>query len=655
MSRLARAVLALGVAGTFLILLATTASAHANLADSDPAADALLEQAPSVVTLAFTEPPDPKLSSVHVLDVNGANVEAGPAEPVSGKDALRVPLPAELPDGVYTVSWRVVSEADGHATAGAFSFGVNVAPGDVVTPSVPISSSPPPSIAGVVGKVCLYVGLALSFAAATVGTFAFGGVVPARRAVLSIAAAATVVGAVVMLFAERATLEVSMGDLLSSSTGIDYLWLLGGAAFAGIASLDAARRSDRRSLGVVGVAAAAAMLIRASGGHAAAAATPMLDVGLQWFHFMAASVWIGGLASAFLLVRERRTAEGAEPIAEIRRYSMFAGVALAVVVITGLVRATHELGGISELFQLFDGSYGTTLDIKIVLVIALIALGAFNRYRSIPRMGAQRGLLTKVMTIELVGALGVFGLTGTLTSLAPRPPATPPPPPPPSVTVIGSDFATTMTVRLVASPGAAGSNAFDVYVTDYDSGAPLDASDVSLRFEPVGRSDVGTSTLELMRDGNRWKATGTQLSIAGVWDVTVVIQIAATGSEIPLTLVTRIPGQRVTVATAEGQPDIYSVTFPDGEQIQMYNDPGRPGTDEFHLTVFDVDGTELPIRPPTMVAVAPDGTATPLPPRRFSSGHFVGDLTLVEGRWAFFVQVNTRDGRVLVASFEQTI
>ena len=282
---------------------------------------------------------------------------------------------------------------------------------------------------------------------------AFGGNVPARRPVLLFGAAAAALGAVGMLLAERATLGVSMGDLLSSSTGADFLWLLGGVAFAAIAAVDAARRSDRTSLVVVGVAAAAAMLIRAIGGHAAAAATPALHIGLQWFHFMAASVWIGGLALAFLSVRARRETEDDAPIDEIRRYSSLAGYALAVVLVTGVLRATEEVGGLSKLLHLFRGSYDTTLDIKVAVVLALIGLGAFNRYRSIPRMGTRPGLLRRVMAIELVGALGVFGLTGTLTGLAPRPPVTPPAPQPPSVTLTGSDFATTMKVELVVSPG----------------------------------------------------------------------------------------------------------------------------------------------------------------------------------------------------------
>jgi copper transport protein len=655
--RVARASLVGGVVASFLLALAAPASAHANLASSDPAASALLDHAPAEVTMTFTEPPDPKLSFVHVLDVNGTPVESGPVRAVPGHDdQLRIPLPSDLPDGVYTVSWRVVSETDGHQTADAFSFGVNVAPGTAVTPSIPAPTTPSPSVASVASRLALYAGLAILFAAAVVGTLAFGGHVPARRPVLMLGAAAAALGAAGTLLSERAALDVSMGALLSSSTGVDFLWLLGGVAFAAIAAVDAARRSDRTSLVVVGVGAASAMLSRAIGGHAAAAAIPALHIGLQWFHFMAASVWMGGLALAYLSLRSGREAVGDAPIDEVRRYSVLAGYAVAVVLVTGVLRAMEEVGGLSKLLHLFRGSYDTTLDLKVAVVLALIGLGAFNRYRSIPRMGAGTGLLRRVMAIELVGALGVFGLTGTLTGLAPRPPVTPAAPPPPSVTLSGSDFATTMRVEVVVSPGTAGPNEFDVNLTDFDSGAPLDATGVSLRFEPVGRPGVGSSTLDLMHHhGDRWMANGTQLSIAGVWTVTVVVQTASSGTEIPLTLVTRIPDQRVTVSTAAGQPDIDTIAFPDGEQIQMYNDPGTPGADELHLTAFDTDGSELPLAHAILVAVAPDGTASALQPRRFSAGHFVGDVSLVAGTWTFFVQATARGGRVLVASFEQTI
>ena len=122
MRRVARMLVPLAIAAAVTLGSAGIAAAHANLASSDPAANALLDHAPANVTMTFTEPPDPKLSIVHVLDVNGTDVESGTVQGVpANNEQLMIPLPADLPDGVYTVSWRVVSEADGHATAGAFS------------------------------------------------------------------------------------------------------------------------------------------------------------------------------------------------------------------------------------------------------------------------------------------------------------------------------------------------------------------------------------------------------------------------------------------------------------------------------------------------------------------------------------------------------
>jgi copper transport protein len=650
---LRRSIAATLLAGLSTLAFAGRADAHASLASSDPASGAMLDSAPATVTLKFTEPPDPRLSIVHVLDVNGTPVESGPAEAVPGPDdQLRIGLPADLPDGVYTVSWRVVSEADGHSSAGAFSFGVGLPPGSAIEPSVPVPATPQPSLASVAGRAALYAGLALLFASAVVGLRAFGGTVPARRRVLRIGAALAVLGAVTMLLAEAATLGVALGDLLSSNTGRDFIWLSVAVGAAAVAALIAGRRSDRVSLAVVGVAAAAAMLVRAMGGHAAAAATPAPQITLQWVHFMAIGVWMGGIGLALLLIRTDRSNDALGQ--QVRRFSRLAGYALAAVLVTGMLRAMKEMGGLSAFFHLFRTSYGTTLAIKIGVVALLIALGAFNRYRSIPRMQDRPGLIRRVMAIELAGALGVFALTGTLTGLPPQPPPAMSPAPTSHIILSGSDFATTLNVRLVVTPGTAGLNGFEVRVTDFDSGAPLDADDVSLRFEPVGQPGVGASMLDLVRDGERWQATGTQLSLEGVWGITVKVQTSSAGTEIPLTLITPVD-QTVSVATAVGQPDLYTITLPGDRQIQAYNDPGAPGPNQLHLTAFDATGNELPLEGVDMIVIEPDGSATSLQPRRFSPGHFVADVTLSSGDRTFFLRATARDGTVLVASFEQSI
>ena len=69
----------LAVLGWWLLFPAP-AAAHANLASSDPAANAELETAPGRVIIWFTEPIEPALSEIRVLDAAGKQVDDGDSE-----------------------------------------------------------------------------------------------------------------------------------------------------------------------------------------------------------------------------------------------------------------------------------------------------------------------------------------------------------------------------------------------------------------------------------------------------------------------------------------------------------------------------------------------------------------------------------------------
>ena len=175
--------------------------------------------------------------------------------------------------------------------------------------------------------------------------------------------------------------------------------------------------------------------------------------------------------------------------------------------------------------------------------------------------------------------------------------------------LVGSDFGTSLKVRLDVSPGMAGFNTFKATVTDYDSGAPLAAATgVSLRFTFPGRSDVGSSRLDLPSIApGVFSATGSNLSLVGAWQVTALVVNGTASVEVPFELDhPDVAGDDRSRTPSPGLPTIYTVHLSAGRSVQVYLDPGTAGANEVHATFFDAAGNELPVQSVVMV-LGPSG------------------------------------------------
>ena len=109
-------------ASAVLILSGDMAAfAHAQLVRATPAVGGTVHEAPTAVTLRFSEKLEPKFSSVVVRDATGKQVDKGDsAVDKADRMVIRVPLP-QLEPGVYKVEWKAVS-ADAHKINGDFTF-----------------------------------------------------------------------------------------------------------------------------------------------------------------------------------------------------------------------------------------------------------------------------------------------------------------------------------------------------------------------------------------------------------------------------------------------------------------------------------------------------------------------------------------------------
>ncbi|MFI6064280.1 copper resistance protein CopC [Micromonospora sp. NPDC051227] len=139
--RLGAAVLAVLVA---VLIPAGPAWAHNSLKTATPARDATVPSAPTEVTLEFMQRIDPVFTTIVLTDAAKRKLPTG--EPVVTGAKTTVQVTDTLPNGTYTVAYRVVS-VDGHPVQGSYPFTV----ADPTSSAAPVAngsaSAPTPSVA----------------------------------------------------------------------------------------------------------------------------------------------------------------------------------------------------------------------------------------------------------------------------------------------------------------------------------------------------------------------------------------------------------------------------------------------------------------------------------------------------------------------------
>ncbi len=106
------------------VAFASTASAHARLKTSEPAANATIAQAPMQITLTFTQETSPTKSGGSVTDAGGATVSTGFQVDLNDRTKMTIPLKPGLGSGAYTVQYNTFTDDDGGMVNDRFVFTV---------------------------------------------------------------------------------------------------------------------------------------------------------------------------------------------------------------------------------------------------------------------------------------------------------------------------------------------------------------------------------------------------------------------------------------------------------------------------------------------------------------------------------------------------
>ncbi|WP_055588105.1 copper resistance CopC/CopD family protein, partial [Peterkaempfera griseoplana] len=505
---------------------AGTAAAHAALAGSAPAADAVLDTAPREVVLTFSEgvsvPPD----GLRVLGPGGLRVDdRRPGHAGGDGRTARVALGPGLPQGTYVVSWRVVS-ADSHPVSGGFTFSVGH---ESAAPAVAANGS------GALVGVAYGVGRGLAYAGFVVlagGALLMRGSAAVRRLVS--AGWAVLVMATAGLLVLRTPYEsggFGWAAVRETLAGRPALALL--ARLLLVLPLGPLLRRGAPGAAVA-VPAVAAGATWAASEHAATGPQTALAVPLDLLHLLAASVWLGGLAALLVtLVKE----PPAVASASAARFSRWARAAVAVLVATGAYQSWRQVG---SWHALADTGYGRLLAAKLAAVGLLLAAAWYSRRwtagPAVSGAGASGAVtvarLRWSVAAETAAGAVVLALTALLTSSQPArtavefTAATAAPRP----TVYAQvPFDTGLpggrgrgTVEIVLDPGRAGDNSLQAVVLTR-GGALAVVPELRIRMALPDRG-VGPLQVPLEQRGAAWEADDLRVPLPGRWTLTVVVR-----------------------------------------------------------------------------------------------------------------------------------
>ncbi len=384
--------------------------AHAQLVASSPGSGAVLPEPPAEIRLVFSEPLESQVTSLDLETQDGTPVlsragEVDPGDPY----ALLVANP-DLDDGIYLVTWRTLSAADGHTAEGSLSFGIGDVEGTLVSRSGGGMVHSETDPIGVVGRWLTYVGLMLALGIAVFHRVVIPDEAMPRVLVRGLGAGLVVSGLAGLVAAAASGAEAgSIGDYLTASRNGMLQLARAVVALGGGAALLVVR--PRLVHAVAAASGLTGLVLLVLAGHASALPGPAPVVS-GVVHVGAAAIWIGGIAALLALALRPAllSAHVPPPMRTfVPRFSALALASIGLVVLTGVYAAYVQTGVLIDT----GTEYGRTLLMKAGFAAGALGLGGLNYLDGGRMMGWLDGFRSRI-TVEFMLATTVLVLTAAL-------------------------------------------------------------------------------------------------------------------------------------------------------------------------------------------------------------------------------------------------
>lgn len=418
---------ALALAVLLVLVAPAAAFGHATLVRTVPSASGMVNQAPSSITLTFSEPVEARFAAVSVSNAGSYQMTDG--RPTRSGNTLTVRLRPDMEQGWYLVYYRVIS-TDGHPVRGAYTFALGPNPGPPPEFSIPSILESAATADLVTARWLVLLAAMVAIGLFTLRLFIARPVLQLRRVTqaFAIASAVTLLAApayLVLATAQFSLLSIrDLRDIVplldASEFGRGLLILeLVLALFVAAAAIaiwldrpDRARRTIADLLATTGavLAAAGVLFLPGTTGHPGTADPRGLAIVLDAVHLAAGSIWLGGLVGLALLWRSPKLAVA------VKRFSAVALAAVGVLVATGVGASLIHL---PTLASLWETGYGQALLVKLALLAVALLLAAVNLLRTKTRLLAGQRASGMPVRGEIVLVAGAVFAAAIVTSLAP--------------------------------------------------------------------------------------------------------------------------------------------------------------------------------------------------------------------------------------------
>ncbi len=527
-----------------LVVFVAPASAHANLLQSVPEANAQLERSPVQIELFFSEPIEDAFSTIEVLDGAGERVDNDDAQ-VDPADSTHMTVSLRsLPDGIYLVSWRNLSSIDSHIVAGVYPFAVGDVDAAALAEAADASRQVKVSPGEIADRWLTFMAMMTLVGSSLFILFVWQPAVRLSGVGQNLEpkwSKLPYIALLVLFIASIFWLLLQSGQAAGAEFAMPWNPVMGqvlfttrfGAAWIARIAIGFAlmlflpkAKSDRDRWISLGLGVLLLLTV-SIGSHAAAQPSAFLPITADLIHFIAASVWVGGLLHFLLgLYAVRQLDEEERPkltATLIPRFSALGLTSTAVLALTGLYASLLHVGSIDGLMNTV---YGKTLLIKLALVLPMIMLGAVNLLVTTPNMkqAAERGggstwvgRFRKLVTSEVTLGIAVIFSVAILTTL---PPAQTPGE---AANLSGTQEVDDLEISLEVNPGRPGLNTFTATVLK--DGQPFnDVREVVLQFTPA-TVDLPPGTAQLSGEGEGvYSIEGGFLALPDAWQLQVSVR-----------------------------------------------------------------------------------------------------------------------------------